>query len=72
MTKCTRNFYDESVRSGTPSWWPPKRATTRPLASSIRARARGPGKKAAIIGGGPTGISAAYFLGRAGIDLHDL
>ena len=25
------------------------------------------GKKAAIIGGGPTGIAAAYFLGRAGI-----
>ena len=25
------------------------------------------GRKAAIIGGGPTGIAAAYFLGRAGI-----
>ena len=24
------------------------------------------GRKAAIIGGGPTGIAAAYFLGRAG------
>ena len=26
------------------------------------------GKKAAIIGGGPTGIAAADFLGRAGIE----
>ena len=26
------------------------------------------GKKAAIIGGGPTGIAAAYFLARAGIE----
>ena len=26
------------------------------------------GKRAAIVGGGPTGIAAAYFLGRAGIE----
>ena len=26
------------------------------------------GKKAAIIGGGPTGIAAAYFLARGGVE----
>ena len=36
--------------------------------ASIRVPERVPGKKAAIIGGGPTGIAAAYFLGRAGIE----
>ena len=25
------------------------------------------GRKVAVIGGGPTGMSAAYFLGRAGV-----
>ena len=36
--------------------------------ASIRRPAKVAGKKAAIIGGGPTGIAAAYFLGRAGIE----
>ena len=36
--------------------------------ASIRRPAKVSGKKAAIIGGGPTGIAAAYFLGRAGIE----
>ena len=35
--------------------------------ASIRKPEVVAGKKAAIIGGGPTGIAAAYFLGRAGI-----
>jgi len=36
--------------------------------ADIQAPEKINGKKAAIIGGGPTGIAAAYFLGRAGID----
>ncbi len=36
--------------------------------ASIRRPAKVAGKKAAIIGGGPTGIAAAYFLGRAGVE----
>ena len=35
--------------------------------ASMKPTAKLPGKKAAIIGGGPTGIAAAYFLGRAGV-----
>ena len=36
--------------------------------ASIRPTEKVSGKKAAIIGGGPTGIAAAYFLARAGIE----
>ncbi len=67
QTKCSRNFYEESVQI---------RATKLiaaehgygVLMASIQAPAKVTGKKAAIIGGGPTGIAAAYFLGRAGIE----
>ena len=37
------------------------------LMASIKRPERVTGKKVAIIGGGPTGIAAAYFCGRAGI-----
>lgn len=36
--------------------------------ASIKLPERVAGKKVAIIGGGPTGIAAAYFCGRAGIE----
>ncbi len=36
--------------------------------ASIRRPAKVSGKKAAIIGGGPTGMAAGYFLGRAGVE----
>jgi len=37
------------------------------LMASIRPTEKVAGKKAAIIGGGPTGIAAASFLARSGI-----
>ena len=67
QTKCTRNFYDESVQI---------RATKLVAAErgydAYMAKIKAPvpvtdGRKVAIIGGGPTGMSAAYFVGRAGI-----
>ena len=67
QTKCTRNYYDESVQI---------RATKLVAAErgydAYMAKVKAPvpvtdGRKAAVIGGGPTGMSAAYFLGRAGI-----
>ena len=36
--------------------------------ASIKRPEKVQGKRAAIVGGGPTGIAAAYFLGRAGIE----
>ncbi|MDY3985964.1 putative selenate reductase subunit YgfK [Dysosmobacter sp.] len=67
QTKCTRNYYDESVQI---------RATKLVAAEKgydaymAKIKAPVPAKtntKVAVIGGGPTGMSAAYFLGRAGI-----
>ena len=36
--------------------------------ASLKPTEKLPGKKAAIIGGGPTGIAAAYFLARGGVE----
>ena len=67
MTKCMRNYYDEPVNI---------RATTLVAAEkgydAYMSKITPPapvtdGRKVAVIGGGPTGMSAAYFVGRAGI-----
>ena len=67
MTKCTRNFYDKPVNI---------RATKLVAAEKgydeyvSKLRAPVPvtdGRKVAVIGGGPAGMAAAYFCGRAGI-----
>ena len=67
QTKCSRNFYDDSVRIRDMKLLAAERGYGA-LMAAIRRPARVDGKKAAIIGGGPTGIAAAYFLGRAGIE----
>ena len=67
QTKCSRNFYDDSVRIRDTKLLAAERGYGA-LMASIRRPARVEGKKAAIIGGGPTGIAAAYFLGRAGVE----
>ena len=67
QTKCSRNFYDESVRIRDTKLVAAERGYEA-LMASIQKPAKVSGKKAAIIGGGPTGIAAAYFLGRAGVE----
>ncbi|MDO5135274.1 MAG: putative selenate reductase subunit YgfK [Eubacteriales bacterium] len=64
MNKCTRTFYEESVNI---------RGTKLTAAENGYDQVIGSVKagepvnvKAAIVGGGPAGISAAYFLARAG------
>ena len=67
QNKCSRNFYEESVQIRNTKLT----AATKgygALMADIKVPAKVEGKKAAIIGGGPTGIAAAYFLGRAGIE----
>ena len=67
QNKCSRNFYEESVQIRDTKLV----AATKgygALMADIKVPAKVEGKKAAIIGGGPTGIAAAYFLGRAGIE----
>lgn len=67
MSKCTRNFYDEPVHirnmklvaaeNGYEAW-----------IAKVNAPAVTKGK-AAVVGGGPAGMAAAYFLRRGGMDV---
>ena len=66
QTKCSRNFYEESVHIRDAKLVAAKNGYSAVMAS-IRPTEKVSGKKAAIIGGGPTGIAAANFLARAGI-----
>ena len=67
QTKCSRNFYDESVRIRDTKLLAAQKGYNA-LMASIKRPAKVAGKRVAIIGGGPTGIAAAYFCGRAGIE----
>jgi len=67
QTKCSRNFYDESVRIRDSKLLAAEKGYGAMMAA-VKVPEKVPGKKAAIIGGGPTGIAAATFLGRAGIE----
>ncbi len=67
QNKCSRNFYEESVHIRDTKLTAAKNGFNA-LMASIKAPERVEGKKVAIVGGGPTGIAAAYFCGRAGID----
>lgn len=68
MNKCTRNFYEESVQIRSVKLLAAENGYNE-LISSIQAPAKVPGKKVAVIGAGPTGIAAAYFLARRGISV---
>lgn len=67
QNKCTRNFYEESVQIRDTKLLAAQKGFDA-LMASIEAPAKVAGKKVAIIGGGPTGMAAAYFLGRGGIE----
>ncbi len=67
MDKCTRNFYDRSVQIRATKLAAAERGYDKVLASLAIPAPVQDGRKAAIIGGGPTGMAAAYFCARAGI-----
>ena len=67
QNKCSRNFYDESIHIRDTKLIAAKNGYEA-LMASIRKPEKVSGVKAAIVGGGPTGIAAAYFLGRAGVE----
>ena len=67
QTKCSRSFYDESVRIRDTKLLAAQKGYNA-LMASVKRPAKVEGKRVAIIGGGPTGIAAAYFCGRAGIE----
>lgn len=64
MYKCTRNFYDESVNIRGTKLLAAEEGYADVI-GEIRA-GESNGRKVAIIGGGPAGIAAAYFLAREG------
>ncbi|WP_312634741.1 putative selenate reductase subunit YgfK [Oscillibacter sp.] len=67
MDKCTRNFYEDSVQIRATKLVAAEKGydeVMRTLKAPVPANN---GVKAAIVGGGPSGLSAAFFLGRAGI-----
>lgn len=64
MTKCTRNFYEESVNIRGTKLTAAEHGYEQ-LIGEIKAGEPN-GKKVAVVGGGPAGIAAAYFLAREG------
>ncbi|MDO4748372.1 MAG: putative selenate reductase subunit YgfK [Eubacteriales bacterium] len=68
MSKCTRNFYESSVEIRDTKL---KAAIGGfdELMSSVSQKAKDNTKKVAVIGGGPAGLAAAYFVAREGIEV---
>jgi len=66
MNKCTRNFYDTPVRIREAKLAAARNAFDMVI-GEIETPAKTSSHRVAIVGGGPAGISAAYFLGRAGV-----
>ena len=65
MDKCTRNFYEESVRIREVKLTAAKHGFAA-LMEELEPAPLREGPRTAIVGGGPAGISAAYFLAREG------
>ncbi len=66
MDKCTRNYYDRSVQIRATKLV----AAERGYGGVVRTLTPAPrrdGVKAAVIGGGPTGMAAAHLLAREGV-----
>ena len=76
MGRCTRNFYDSSVAIRKEKLTSAEHAYDAVLADikagksaaqTAAKAAASSGKKVAVVGGGPAGISAAYLLAREGV-----
>jgi len=66
--KCMRNAYDESVYIRAQKLKAAQGGFAA-LLPKVKAGAPVAGKRVAVVGGGPAGMSAAFFLGRAGVDV---
>lgn len=67
MTKCTRNFYDLPVHIRDAKLVAAERGYEAVYAGFKRPAPAGTDVKAAIVGGGPTGMAAAFFVAREGV-----
>ena len=66
MGKCTRTFCDDPVQIRAVKLLAAEQGWNA-LMASIKKPAPVPDKRVAIVGGGPTGMAAAFFLSRAGV-----
>lgn len=66
MSHCTRNYYEESVRIRQVKLLAAENGYEEVFAGLDTASVNEKTDKIAIVGGGPAGISAAYFLAKAG------
>lgn len=66
--KCMRNYYEESVRIRDVKLACAENGYDA-LLPKLEAKAPQSGKRVAVVGGGPAGISAAFFLAREGVDV---
>ncbi|MCR4589827.1 MAG: putative selenate reductase subunit YgfK [Lachnospiraceae bacterium] len=64
--KCMRNYYEETLHIRDMKLEAAKKAYEQIL-PSLKSPDKKGDKKVAVVGGGPAGLSAAYFLTRAGI-----
>ena len=66
--KCMRNAYDESVYIRAQKLKAAE-GGFEALLPKLRPAAPAAGRRVAVVGGGPGGMSAAYFLSRSGVDV---
>ena len=66
--KCMRNYYEESVRIRDVKLKAAQGGYDA-LLPTLVPKAPVAGKKVAVVGGGPAGLSAAFFLSREGVDV---
>ncbi len=67
MSRCTRNFYDSPVQIRDTKLLCAKNAYEQALSTLERGESRG--IRTAVVGGGPSGMAAAYYLARAGVEV---
>lgn len=68
MDKCTRNFYDRSVQIRATKLVAAERGYDS-LLPKLFPTPKKEGVRAAIVGGGPTGMAAAHLLARQGVEV---
>lgn len=67
MSKCTRNFYEEPVHIRDAKLVAAEGGYDS-LIKTLKRRGKG-SQKAAVVGGGPAGLAAAFFLAREGVEV---
>ncbi|MGM9974792.1 MAG: FAD-dependent oxidoreductase, partial [Clostridiaceae bacterium] len=68
MSKCTRNFYEESVNIRSTKLKAAE-AGYQELIKTLKPVPNLKNKKVAVVGGGPAGIAASFFLAREGAEV---